>query len=71
MNTTVLHRVILHLAVMLVAAAALGGCVFKPYMRDARDPALSVTAPCFTGDVCAVDNAGFSWTTDVMASVRR
>lgn len=54
---------------LVVAAITLGGCGFRAYVRDARDPALSVEPPCYSGDVCAsAPYNGFAWAADAMHS---
>jgi hypothetical protein len=71
MNANILPRIF----VVLAVATALTGCVLRPYTRDARDPALAVVAPCYSGDICTdpargYDGAGFAWAVDVVTSLR-
>lgn len=68
MTTRSLHRVLF----LTFVTIALGGCGFRTYMRDARDPALSVEPPCYSGDICGFGpNGGFVWVADVIHATGR
>lgn len=68
-----LTRAARHLAFIVSAAVAVGGCV-RPYVRDTRDPRLAMSAPCRSGESCPEDaggdDGGFLWTLEVMESAR-
>jgi hypothetical protein len=74
MTTRTLRRLPLCLTVLL-AAATLGGCVFHPYARDARDPASAAASPRGAGKVRLgpepKERERFAWISDVMPAAGR
>jgi len=66
-----IRRTVIHLAV-IVAVVSATGCTFRPYLRDARDPALAATPPCSATDVCGgqLDSDNFAWTAEAMRTAR-
>ena len=66
-----MHTLLRSILVLVVAAAA-GGCTFGRFPSEVREPTLAALPPCFAGDVCGggLGDGGFVWLRDTVMAAR-